>query len=562
MKKFHLSVIAATLLALCSCSSKLSEMSADYFTVTPQVLEAVNGEVPVTISGTFPAKYFPKKAVITITPVLKWNGGSVTGESHTFIGELTEGNSQVISYKNGANVTMKNSFDYVPEMAKSELYLEFAAKVKGKTKSMPAVKIADGVLSTAELYSQTTASTKPAYAQDAFQRIIKQAKQANIMFLIQQANLRWSEINSTQMEDFTATLQDVKADTKNKALENVEVSAYASPDGGLDLNDRLAAQRQKNAQTHVNKVLKKNKVETTVDTKYTAEDWEGFQELVSASNIPDKDLILRVLSMYKDPEVREREIKNISAAYAELAEEILPQLRRARLTLNYQLIGRSDAEILEAFKSDASVLSIEELLYAATLVKSDNEKVAVYKKAASLYSNDYRPYNNMAEIAMKAANYNEAKSLLQKAAKLNPSAAEVNTNLGMLALIDGNVVEAEKYLLKGTDSKENAAALGNLYVAQGQYDRAVKAFGDTKSNAAALAQIMSKNYTAAKNTLSQVEKADAYTYYLNAIVGARTNNATMVAENLKKAVKLDSSLRTKAANDIEFVKFASAVAGL
>lgn len=562
MKKFHLSVIAATLLALCSCSSKLSEMSADYFTVTPQVLEAVNGEVPVTISGTFPAKYFPKKAVITITPVLKWNGGSVTGESHTFIGELTEGNSQVISYKNGANVTMKNSFDYVPEMAKSELYLEFAAKVKGKTKSMPAVKIADGVLSTAELYSQTTASTKPAYAQDAFQRIIKQAKQANIMFLIQQANLRWSEINSTQMKDFTATLQDVKADTKNKALENVEVSAYASPDGGLDLNDRLAAQRQKNAQTHVNKVLKKNKVETTVDTKYTAEDWEGFQELVSASNIPDKDLILRVLSMYKDPEVREREIKNISAAYAELAEEILPQLRRARLTLNYQLIGRSDAEILEAFKSDASVLSIEELLYAATLVKSDNEKVAIYKKAASLYSNDYRPYNNMAEIAMKAANYNEAKSLLQKAAKLNPSAAEVNTNLGMLALIDGNVAEAEKYLLKGTDSKENASALGNLYVAQGQYDRAVKAFGDTKSNAAALAQIMSKNYTAAKNTLSQVEKADAYTYYLNAIVGARTNNATMVAENLKKAVKLDSSLRTKAANDIEFVKFASAVAGL
>lgn len=562
MKKIHLSVIAATLLALCSCSSKLGELSADYFSVTPQVLEAVNGEVPVTISGTFPEKFFPKKGVITVTPVLKWADGSVSGDSYTLIGEKVEGNSQVIPYKAGGNFTMKTSFDYVPEMAKSELYLEFAAKVKGKTKSMPAVKVADGVLSTAELYSYTTASTKPAYAQDAFQRIIKQAKQANIMFLIQQANLRWSEINSTQMKDFTATLQNVKADTKNKALENVEVSAYASPDGGMDLNDRLAAQRQKNAQTHVNKVLKKNKVETTVDTKYTAEDWEGFQELVSASNMPDKDLILRVLSMYKDPEVREREIKNISAAYAELAEEILPQLRRARLTLNYQLIGRSDAEILEAFKSDASVLSIEELLYAATLVKSDNEKIAIYKKAADIYSHDYRPYNNMAEIAMKAANYNEAKSLLQKAAKLNPSAAEVNTNLGMLALMDGNVAEAEKYLLKGTDSKENAAALGNLYVAQGQYDRAVKAFGDTKSNAAALAQIMSKNYTAAKNTLSQVEKADAYTYYLNAIVGARTNNATMVAENLKKAVKLDSSLRTKAANDIEFVKFASAVAGL
>lgn len=562
MKKFHLSVVAAALLALCSCSNKLGELSSDYFSVTPQVLEAVNGEVPVTISGTIPAKFFPKKAVITVTPVLKWDGGSVSGDSYTLIGEKVEGNSQVISYKNGGNFTMKTSYDYVPAMAKSELYLEFAAKVKNKTKSVPAVKVADGVLATAELYSNTTASTAPAYAQDAFQRIIKQAKQANIMFLIQQANLRWSETNSPQMKEFVATMNDVKADTKGKALENIEVSAYASPDGGLDLNDRLASQRQKNAQTHVNKVLKKNKVETNVDTKYTAEDWEGFQELVAASNMPDKDLILRVLSMYKDPEVREREIKNISSVYAELAEEILPQLRRARLTLNYQLIGRSDAEILDAFKSDASVLSVEELLYAATLVKTDSEKVAVYKKTASLYANDYRAYNNMAEIAMKNGNYKEAKANLAKAAKLNAAAPEVNTNLGMIALIEGNVAEAEKALLKGTNAKENAAALGNLYVAQGQYDRAVKAFGDTKSNAAALAQIMAKNYTAAKNTLRQVEKADAYTYYLNAIVGARTNNATMVAENLKKAVSLDSSLRAKAANDMEFVKFASALANL
>lgn len=562
MKKIHLSVIAASLLMLCSCSGKLGELSSNYFSVTPQILEAVNGEVPATISGTFPEKFFPKKAVITVTPVLKWEGGSVSGDAYTFIGEKVEGNSQVIPHKTGANFTMKTTFDYVPEMAKSELYLEFAAKVKGKTKSMPAVKVADGVLATAELYSYTTASTEPAYAQDAFQRIIKQAKQANIMFLIQQANLRWSEINSTQMQDFTATLKNVKEDTKNKALENVEVSAYASPDGSMDLNDRLAAQRQKNAQTHMNKILKKNKVETTVDTKYTAEDWEGFQELVAASNIPDKDLILRVLSMYDDPEVREREIKNISSVYSELAEEILPQLRRARLTLNYQLIGRSDAEIMEAVKSDASVLSVEELLYAATLVKSDNEKVSIYKKTANLYPHDYRAFNNMAEIAMKTANYNEAKAMLAKAAKLNASAPEVNTNLGMLALIDGNVADAEKYLLKGTDSKENAAALGNLYVAQGQYDRAVKAFGDTKSNAAALAQIMSKNYTAAKNTLSKVEKADAYTYYLNAVVGARTNNASMVAENLKKAVSLDSSLRAKAANDMEFAKFASALANL
>ncbi len=562
MKKVQVSLFAAALLLLCSCSNKLGSLSSNYFAVTPQLLEAVNGEVPVTISGTFPEKFFPKKAVITITPVLKYEGGSVSGDSYTFIGEKVEGNSQVISNKTGGNFTMKSSFDYIPEMAKSELYLEFAAKVKNKTKAMPAVKVADGVLATAELYSQTTASTKPAYAEDAFQRVIKQAKQANIMFLIQQTNLRWSELNSADMKEFTETLKDVDADKENKVLDNIEVSAYASPDGDIDLNDRLAAQRQNNAESHVNKLLKKNKVDAYVDTEYTAEDWEGFQELVAGSNIPDKDLILRVLSMYKEPEVREREIKNISAVYSELAEEILPQLRRARLTLNYQLIGRSDDEILAALKEDASVLSVEELLYAATLVESANEKSTIYNKTVKLYPNDYRAYNNLADLSMKAGDYAAAKNHLEKAVKLNASAAEVNTNLGMLALIEGNVADAESYLIKGTDAKANEAALGNLYIAQGQYERAVSAFGDTKSNAAALAQIMSENYTAAKSTLNSVETPDAYTYYLNAIVGARTNNAAMVAENLTKAVRLDSNLRQRAINDAEFKKFASAILNL
>ena len=561
MKKIHLSVIVASLFVLCSCS-KFGEMSPKYFTVTPQVLEAVNGEVPVTISGTFPAKFFPKKGLVVATPVLKWDGGSVNGEEYTFIGEKVEGNNQVISFTEGGNFTMKSTFDYVPEMAKSELYIEFAAKINNKEKAIPAVKVADGVLATAELYAQTTASTKPANASDAFQRIIKQAKQANILFLIQQTNLRWSETNSDKMKEFTASMKEIDADKKNMAIENVEVSAYASPDGAVDLNDRLATQREKNATKHVNSLLKKNKITTNVDAKYTAEDWDGFQELVAGSNIADKELILRVLSMYNDPETREREIKNISSVYSELAEEILPQLRRARLTLNYQLIGRSDDEILAAFKEDASVLSVEELLYAATLVKSADEKAAVYNKTVELFANDYRAYNNLAELAIEAGDYAAAKNYLARAAKLNANAAEVNTNLGMIALIEGNVADAENYLVKGTDSEANAAALGNLYVAQGQYDRAVSAFGDTKSNAAALAQIMAGQYTAAKNTLDAVENVDGYTYYLKAIVGARTNDATAVSENLVKAVKFDASLAEKAKKDMEFKKFAAALESL
>ena len=562
MKRNQLTIVAVALLALCSCSNKLGEISSNYFAVTPQVLEAVNGEVPVTVSGTFPEKFFPKKAVITATPVLKWEGGSVNGDTYTFIGEKVEGNNQVIPFTTGGNITMKSTFDYVPEMAKPELFIEFTAKINNKEKAMPAVKVADGVLATAELYAQTTASTAPANAADAFQRVIKQAKQANIMFLIQQANLRWSETNSDQMKEFNATVKEVYADTENKVIENIEVSAYASPDGALDLNDRLATQREKNAEKHVAKFLKKNKVEANVDAKYTAEDWEGFQELVAGSNIADKELILRVLSMYNDPEAREREIKNISSVYSELAEEVLPQLRRARLTLNYQLIGRSDEEILAAFKEDASVLSVEELLYAATLVENADEKAAIYKKTTELFANDYRAYNNLAELAIKAGDYAAAKNYLSRAAKLNANSAEVNTNLGMIALIEGNVADAENYLVKGTDAEANAAALGNLYIAQGQYERAVSAFGDTKSNAAALAQIMSEQYTAAKNTLDAVENVDGYTYYLKAIVGARTENAAAVAENLAQAVKLDASLAEKAKKDMEFKKFAAALANL
>jgi len=562
MKKKHLSFIAVALLLFSSCSSKLGELSSEYFTVTPQILEAVNGEVPVTISGTFPEKYFNKKAVVTVTPVLRWEGGSANGESYTFIGEKVEGNSQTIPYKAGGNFTMKSTFDYKPAMAKSELYLEFSAKIKNKTKAIPAVKVADGVLATAELYSQTTTTTEPAYAEDAFQRVIEQAKHANIMFLIQQTNVRVSELKSQDMQELEATLKDIKADQENKVLDNVEVYAYASPDGGFDLNDRLAEKRQDNAEQQMKKILKKNKVEANVDSKYTAEDWEGFQELVAGSNIPDKDLILRVLSMYKEPEVREREIKNISAVYAELAEEILPQLRRARLQLNYQLIGRSDEEILAAVKEDASVLSVEELLYAATLVDDTKEKESVYKTTAQLFPNDYRAYNNLANLAMKANDYTAAKSYLEKAVKLNPSAPEVNTNLGMLSLINGNIGNAEAYLVKGTEAEANEAALGNMYIAQGQYEKAANALSETKSNAAALAQIMTKNYNKAKTTLNAVENPDAYTYYLTAIVGARTNNTSMVVENLAKAVKLDSSIRKRILTDVEFSKYASKIANL
>ena len=556
IKKLYLPLVALLVLALSSCG-KMGELSADYFTTNPEVLEAVGGKVPVTITGKFPEKYFKKNAIVEVTPVLRWNGGEAKGQSATFQGEKVEGNDQTISYKAGGTYTMKASFDYVPEMAKSELYLDFKIKRGKKEYTIPSVKIADGVIATSEL--PTVGSANAAYAADAFQRIIKQAQQANIMFLIQQANLRASELKSDSLKAFNKKVVEVAGDTKNYKLNNIEISAYASPDGGVELNTGLAEKRQDNTETYLNKELKKGKIETQVDTKYTAQDWEGFQELVSKSNIQDKDLILRVLSMYQDPEQRETEIKNISSVYKTLADEILPQLRRARLTANYDVIGRSDEEINEAFDTDAKVLSVEELLYAATLTNDNARKEAIYKKTVELYPNDCRAYNNLGMMAYAAGDKAAAESYFKQALSKNANSAEANTNMGLCELVKGNVANAETYLSKSTGANTANEALGNLYIKQGQYDRAVNAFGDTKTNSAALAQILAKDYNKAKNTLNAVKNPDAYTDYLMAIVGARTNNADLVKSSMAKVAQKDASLAAKAQDDREFAKYANEI---
>ena len=555
IKKLYLPIVALLVLAFSSCS-KMGELSSDYFTTNPEVLEAVGGKVPVTITGKFPEKYFKKNATVEVTPVLRWEGGEAKGQPAMFQGEKVQGNDQTISYKAGGTYTMKASFDYVPEMAKSELYLDFKIKKGKKEYTIPSVKIADGVIATSEL--PTVASANAANAADAFQRIIKEAKEAQIMFLIQQANLRSSELKSEGIKDFHKQVAIVAGDTKNYKLNNIEISAYASPDGGVKLNTGLAENRQNNTEKYMKQQLKKGKIETNLDTEYTAQDWEGFQELVSKSNIQDKDLILRVLSMYQDPEQRETEIKNISSVYKTLADEILPQLRRARLTANYDVIGRSDEEINAAFDSDASALSVEELLYAATLTNDNARKEAIYKKTVELYPNDYRAYNNLGELAYvsdKAA----AEKYFKQAASKNANAPEVNNNLGLIELSKGNVANAETYLAKATGANTANEALGNLYIKQGQYDKAVAAFGDTKTNSAALAQILAKDYNKAKNTLSAVKNPDAYTDYLMAIVGARTNNADLVKTSMAKVAQKDAALAAKAANDREFAKYANEI---
>ena len=535
-----------------SCS-KLGALSADNFTVTPNPLETQQGTVPATINGHFPEKYMNKKAVVTVIPELRYSNGTVVqGNSATFQGERVNGNDQTIAYRMGGNYTMRTNFAYADDN-KAEMFLTFNARIGSKQVQVPEVKVADGIIATSELYKKTVLTAQPAIAADAYQRITKKKQEANIKFLIQQATLRKSELKNNSVQEFIRMLRQINNDREGLNLESVEVSAYASPDGGFTINDRLANERQKVSEQYVNQELKKIKMDAPVDAKYTAQDWEGFQQLVQASNIQDKDIILRVLSMYKDPQEREQQIKNISVAFRELADGILPELRRARLTINYETIGRSDEQILAQIATDPTKLSVEELLYAATLKEGLADKQQQYQLTAKVYPNDARAYNNLATIEYAKGNDEAARSYIRQAQQLS-ALPEANANLGLLALKSGDVKTAEQLIASAIDANGLAEVMGNLNLAKGNYAQAEQDFGEICSNSAALAQILNKNYAMASVTLKYIKNPDATTEYLRALLSARVGNTTEAAEALKNAIAKDPAYAAYTAKDLELVK--------
>ena len=554
MKRNFLLLSAASVLFMTSCS-KMGPLSADNFTVTPNPLESQGGKVAATVNGTFPEKYMKKKAVVTVTPELRYANGQVAkGQSATFQGEKVMGNDQTISYKVGGRYTMKTSFDYVPEMQKSDMYLTFDARKGKKVYNVPAVKVADGIVATSELYRRTLASENGVIAPDAFQRINEKKQEANIKFLINQANIRKSELKNNSVKEFIEMLKKINADREGLNIQNVEIQAYASPEGGVKFNDKLAGQRKNQSEKYVKNTLKKTKVNADLDAHYTAQDWEGFQELVAASNLQDKDLILRVLSMYKDPQEREQQIRNMSAGFKELADGILPELRRSRLIINYETIGRSDEQIKDQYKNDATQLSVDELLYSATLNETPAKQEEIYKKTAEVHPNDYRAFNNLAALALAKGDKEAAQKYAAKAAQLGSETPEAQANLGLVSLINGNVQDAERAISKGANSENVKAAIGALNIAKGNYAQAEQNFDDATCNSAALAQILNKNYAKATSTLSAIKNRDAMTEYLTAIVNARQGNNAAAADALKLALQKDPSLAAYAANDIELAK--------
>ena len=552
-KKIMLVASLALAVVFVSCNKNMKALDASYFKTTPNPLEEKGGKVDATVTGTFPVKYFNKKAVVTVTPVMKFNGEEVKAQSSVFQGEKILDNNQKISYKVGGTYTMKPSFFYIPEMAKSELFLNFSVVQKKKTYNLPAVKVADGVLATSQLAS--VKEIKPALTADKFQRITQENQNADILFLIQQAQLRNSEIKAADVQAFSSKVKEAR-DAQNKEVTSLEVLGYASPDGSIDLNTNLAEKRQKVTADFVNKELKKLKSNVSIDSKFTAEDWEGFQALMESSNIQDKDLILRVLSMYQDPEQREREIKNLSTTFKSIATDILPQLRRSRMKLTVDVTGKSDEQIAQLAAASPADLTVEELLYAATLSKTNSEKAVIYQKAIDLYPSDVRGYNNLGLVNYEMGKVAEAQNLYQKALTVDPQSADANYNLGLIALSKGSFTDAQSYFGKsaGTSGDLNAA-LGTSYIAQGDYSKARNVMAEVNTNNAALAQILSSDYNSARRTLAAVAAPNAMTAYLSAIIGARTNDRDAVYNNLKTAVQKDSSLAKKALSDLEFAKY-------
>lgn len=549
--KLCYSLLLGGAVMLTGCGKKLNQFQTEYFSVEPNPLEVVGEIVPASVTGRVPAEFFLKNAEVTVTPYLNYNGTEVASEAFTFQGEKVRGNNQVVSYEYGGTLTIPVMYKYVPEMANSDLYLAFDVKQGKKQYELPRVKVATGVIATATLAS--AGKVVPAIANDKFQRIINEKYSADIKFLVNQANIRDSELRSAAMNELNEEILRTKGDS-TRVIDELNIKSYASPEGGIDINTRLAENREKNTTKYLENKLKKDKVTefSEITAEFTAEDWEGFQKLVAASDIQDKDLILSVLSMYKDPEQREKEIRNLSSVFEQLAEEILPQLRYSRITASINVIGKSDEEIKNLYKSNPSALSVDELLYCATLFENNADKMQVYNTAVEIYPKDYRSYNNLGMCQFVDEDYDAANACFYEAANMAPNAVEPQMNLGLVALVNKNYSEANQRFGAAAGAENLDEAMGVYYLLKGDNNAAVRAFGDSKNNNAALAQILTKDYSKAKATLSAINNPDATTYYLMAVLGARTNNERMVTTNLRQAIKLDGSLAEKARKDLEF----------
>ncbi|MGM0621334.1 MAG: tetratricopeptide repeat protein [Bacteroidota bacterium] len=568
LKPFAVFALAAVVLSGCAGLNKMKK-NADQiqFNVTPEVLETHAGEVDVAVNGKFPAKYFNKKATLVATPVIRHQEGETAFEPVTMQGEKVEANNKVISYNAGGSFSYNDATDFVEAMRKSELYVNITASKGSKSVDFDPIKIADGVIATSTMVAnfpkavlgvRREANNSGKYDPniDPFQRVVPDEMLADIHYLINRANLRGEEITAEDVEEFLRYTE--KANQEERIdLKEVEVSAYASPDGEIDFNTDLAADRKNTSSDFLAQKLKEAGVDINLKTRYTPEDWEGFKEKLEESNIQDKELILRVLSMYTDPEVREREIRNLSETFTILAEEILPELRRAKLLTSVELVGKTDEELSSLAKSDPASLNPAELLYAATLYEGLDDQLEIYNSFQRVYPDDWRGPNNAGYVLVKQMNYDDAKPLFEKAERLNNDEPIIKNNLGAIALNENNVDQAETLFGSASGAGEEVNYnLGIVSIKKANYDQAVRYFSDYQDINSALAKILTGNNNGALRDLEAFERENCFMKeYLKAVIGARTARENLLFDSLEEAVSINPEMKAKAKTDLEFANY-------
>ncbi len=566
--KIALIALAAVLFSGCAGLNKMKKNADEIqFNVTPEVLEAHAGEVDLTIDGRFPSKYFNKKATLVATPVIQHADGETAYESVTLQGEKVEDNNKVISFNAGGTFSYNDKTDYEEAMRKSELVVNITASKGSRSVDFDPIKIADGVLATSEMVAnmpkailgvrrEANESGKYDPNIDPFQRVVPDEMLADIHYLINRANLRNEELTAEDVEEFLNYTQ--KANEEDRIdLKDVEVSAYASPDGEIDFNTELAGKRKNTSSDFLAEKLEEAGVDINLKTRYTPEDWEGFKEKVEESNIQDKELILRVLSMYNDPEVREREIRNLSETFTALADDILPQLRRAKMLTSVDLVGKTDEELMSLATSDPASLNPAELLYAATLFEDLDEQLSVYNSFIKVYPNDWRGPNNAGYILVKQMKYDEAKPMFEKAETLENDEPVIKNNLGAIALKENNLEDAETLFgaAAGAGDEVNYN-LGIISIKKADYSQAVSYFRQFQDVNTGLAKILSGDNNGALRDLEAFDRPDCFMKeYLKAVIGARTARENLLFDSLEEACEINPEMKEKAKTDLEFAKY-------
>ncbi len=560
MKKFRsyfILILAAAVMTSCSGLNKMKKNSGLVkYEVTPKVLETHAGLVNVTIKGVFPEKYFDKKTTLTATPVLTYTGGETVFEKAQVVqGESVQGNNQVISM-NGGNFTYTGSVPYKDDMKISELILRIKAERGSKSLDFAPVKLADGVIATSTLVEK---GGKPILMKDNFVRITPESQVADINYLINKYNIRPAELKAEDIVKFKDYIKSASADA-DRQLKGADIHSYASPDGSMKINEPLSKNRGTTADKFIKKEFAKIEASKTpgfFNEEVTAEDWEGFKAEVEKSNIQDKDLILRVLSMYSDPDVRDKEIKSMSSAFEVLKTDVLPKLRRSRMVVNVDKVGRTDAQILSQMRSDPSALGLEEMLYSATLTQDPSEKLKFYQATAAANPKCIRAANNTGYMYLELGQIDEATAAFERAKAIQNNDV-VKNNLGCAALAKGDLAKAEEYFNSMTAaSPESRMGLGAILITKGEYDQAVNNLGTEPSFNLALALVLKGDVNKAKSTLDAMKDLGktGKPSYLKAVVGARLDDKTYMLSGLREAIGFDSSWKAYAKTDLEFAKF-------